>query len=84
MLNKFLNRDDVIKFIKELATEDVYLNKDIPNKIYGEKINKTEYPIYTFVDAIFKYYIIIDDIELFDNYSISDSSNFMECKTNNC
>ncbi len=68
MLNKFLNRDDVIKFIKELATEDVYLNKDIPNKIYGEKINKTEYPIYTFVDAIFKYYIIIDDIELFDNY----------------
>lgn len=68
MFNKILSRDDVVSFLKELATEEVYLNKDIPNKIYGEKINKTEYPIYTFIDAIVKYCIVIDDIELFDNY----------------
>lgn len=68
MLNKILNRDDVLSFLKELVTEDVYLNKDIPNKIYGEKINKTEYPLYTFIDAVVKYCIIIEDIELFDNY----------------
>ncbi len=68
MLNKILNREDIISFLKELTTEEIYINKDIPNKIYGERINKTEYPAYIFIDAIVKYCIIIDDIELFDNY----------------
>lgn len=68
MLEKVLKHEDVIKFIKELGTEEVYQNKEIPNKINGEKIAKIEYPIYIFIDAIIKYSIIIDDIELFNNY----------------
>lgn len=68
MLEKVLKHEDVIKFIKELGREEVYQNKDIPNKINGEKISKIEYPIYIFIDAIVKYSIIIDDIELFNNY----------------
>ncbi len=68
MLNQILEREDIKDFIKLLTTESLYINKNVPNKISEEKITKIEYSLYTFVDAIIKYFIIIGDIELFDNY----------------
>ena len=68
MFYKIFKREDITQFIKTILSEDIYINKDIPNMISEEKISKIEYPIYIFIDAIIKYFIIIDDERLFDNY----------------
>ena len=68
MFYKIFKREDITQFIKTVLSEDIYINKDIPNMISEEKISKIEYPIYIFIDAIIKYFIIIDDERLFDNY----------------
>ena len=73
MLEKVLKHEDVIKFIKELGTEEVYQNKEIPNKINGEKIAKIEYPIYIFIDAIMSVVspVTLDPATRFHLYIIS-------------
>lgn len=68
MLQEILNRNDIKSFIKMMTTQQVYINKDIPNRISNEKISGVEYSTYIFIDAIVKYFIIINDIKLFDNY----------------
>lgn len=68
MLNSIFQREDVIKTISEIITIDEFNPKNIPNRINEEAIVKEEYSIYMFLDALYKYAIIIEDEDLFPKY----------------
>ena len=67
MLDSYLNREDVLSFIKELKTSERYYEKknslNIPILYYSY-----EEALFIFYDALLKYKIIIDDLYLFPEY----------------
>lgn len=68
MLDKYLNRKEVISFIDELENNNIFCSiSAYENSNYGKYIG-SELALYTFYDALMKYKIIIDDIELFDDF----------------
>lgn len=68
MLSKYLKQDIVKTLFKKITTDEKFIHKDIPNRINEEKINQKEYALYVFLDAIIKYAILVDDIDLFDKF----------------
>lgn len=67
MLDSYLCRDDVKKFINELKTSERYFKKT--SNIYMSNLYTSyEAALYIFYDALLKYKIIINDIYLFDEY----------------
>lgn len=68
VLSKYLKKDSVQELLKKITTDERFIQKDIPNRINEEKVNVREYPLYILLDAIMKYVIIIDDMQLFDKF----------------
>ena len=68
MLDELLQREIVLKFIKELKTNDRYFCKKCTMAHVKSIYISNEIALYIFYDALFKYKIIIDDIYLFDEY----------------
>ena len=67
MLDSYLCRVDVKKFINELKTSERYFKKT--SNIYMSNLYTSyEAALYIFYDALLKYKIIINDIYLFDEY----------------
>lgn len=68
MLDKYLNRKEVISFINELENNNIFCSiSAYENSNYGKYIG-SELALYTFYDALMKYKIIIDDENLFDDF----------------
>ena len=83
MLKNILTSNSVKAFFDEIITGDKYNNKIIPNRICSEKIDSKEYCLYTALDAIIKYHIIINDKELFEKYLSLLKSLLKKVKTHN-
>ena len=68
MLDKYLNRKEIISFIDELENNNIFCSLSAyENSNYGKYIG-SELALYTFYDALMKYKIIIDDDNLFDDF----------------
>ena len=68
MLDELLSKKEVLCFIKEIKTNDRYFQKNNSSSL-NTKIKETkELALYIFYDALFKFKIIIDDNNLFDDY----------------
>ncbi len=67
MLENIWKRDDVKSLLSEVTLQVKFNHKDIPNTFCEEKITKKQYSLYTCMDAIIKYFIIVDD-NRFDRY----------------
>ena len=68
MLDEYFQREDVLRFIKELKTSPKCLRKSaFAESKYGRLI-QDELALYLFYDIIFKYKIIIDDPYLFPDF----------------
>lgn len=63
MLNKFLDRVEVKEMLVEAITQSKFVQKEIPNTFCGEKITQEQYCLYIILDALIKYYIILEDYE---------------------
>ncbi len=61
MLENIWKRDDVKSFLSEVILQIKFNQKDIPNTFCEEKITRKQYSLYTCMDAIIKYFIIVDD-----------------------
>jgi len=68
VLEDILKREDVILFIDDLRCNERYFNKNDFNFSHKEFYHSNELALYIFYDALLKYYIILDDIFLFDEY----------------
>ena len=68
MLEKIFNRTDVKKILVDTITQSKLIEKEIPNTICGEKMQQEQYCLYLVIDAIIKYFIIVDDENNFDDY----------------
>ncbi|MBQ9018965.1 MAG: hypothetical protein IJ097_01465 [Bacilli bacterium] len=68
MLDKYLKNYDVIKLIKELRTSERYFNKRVGNSTNSFISMSNDEALYIFYEALYKYKIIIDDDNLFDEY----------------
>lgn len=68
MLDDLLRNKDVLSFTDNIKTSDRYFNKK-SDKIFEDSIYvSNEVALFIFYDALLKYKIIIDDINLFNNY----------------
>lgn len=69
MFLDILKREDVHNFLLEITIDETrFSKKEIPYMICEEKISVTEYNLFTLLDALFKYSIIIDDLTYFDEF----------------
>ena len=69
MFLDILKREDVHDFLLEITIDETrFSKKEIPYMICEEKISVTEYNLFTLLDALFKYSIIIDDLTYFDEF----------------
>ena len=67
MLDEYLLRDDVLKFIKNLKTNESYYQKIHSFSHYPFPVS-SEIALYIFYDVLLKYKMIIDDDKLLDDY----------------
>ena len=68
MLDEYIKRDDVKKFIKELINNHRYYEKSFNSESVYSRYILNEMALYTFYDALIKYKIVLDDIYLFDEF----------------
>ena len=68
MLDDYIKRDDVKKFIKELINNHRYYEKSFNSESVYSRYILNEMALYTFYDALIKYKIVLDDIYLFDEF----------------
>lgn len=68
MLDDYLQRDDVLEFIRELKTNERYFLKNKDNFFDRYIYMSNEISLYIFYEALYKYKVILDDIYLFDEY----------------
>ena len=68
MLDEYIRRDDVKKFIKELINNHRYYEKSFNSESVYSRYILNEMALYTFYDALIKYKIVLDDIYLFDEF----------------
>jgi hypothetical protein len=68
VLEDILKREDVILFIDDLRSNERYFKKNDYNFSSNGFYHSNELALYIFYDALVKYYIILDDIFLFDEY----------------
>lgn len=70
VLEEYLKKSEVGRFIKELEMNPKYLKMNVHRETsYGKNI-KEELALYLFYDIILKYKIIVDDPYLFDEFLI--------------
>ncbi len=67
MLDEYFQMKSVLDFIKDLKTNDCYFAKNHSFSNHS-LIVSSELALYIFYDALFKYKLIIDDIDMFDDY----------------
>ena len=69
MFLDILKREDVRSFLLEIMMDETrFSKKEIPYMICEEKMSVTEYNLFTLLDALFKYSIIIEDFTYFDEF----------------
>lgn len=68
MLDDYIKRDDIKKFIKELINNHRYYEKSFNSESVYSRYILNEMALYTFYDALIKYKIVLDDIYLFDEF----------------
>ena len=68
MLDEYIKRDDVKKFIKELINNHRYYEKSFNSESVYSRYILNEMALYTFYDALIKYKIVLDDVFLFDEF----------------
>lgn len=68
MFLNIFNREDIRSFLSDTFVQKRYNDKEIPLTIGDEKITKEQYSFYVAIDAIIKYFILIEDLEKFDSY----------------
>ena len=69
MFLEILKREDVQSFLLEITTDETrFSKKEIPYMICEEKISVMEYNLFTLLDALFKYSVIVEDLTYFDEF----------------
>lgn len=68
MLDEYLKNSNVLKFIKEIRTSERYFNKSVGNSTNSFICMSNDAALYIFYEAIYKYKIIIDDKDRFNEY----------------
>ena len=68
MLEEYLQRLDVIDFMKRLKTSECYFEKSNYGFLNHTLCVSSEFALYIFYDALLKFKIIVDDNDLFDEY----------------
>ena len=69
MFLEILKREDVQNFLLEITTDETrFSKKEIPYMICEEKISVMEYNLFTLLDALFKYSVIVEDLTYFDEF----------------
>jgi len=68
VLKEYLKRNDVLKIIKEIKTNDKYFNKSTNNLSNSFMCISNEIALFIFYDALYKYKIIINDNNLLEEY----------------
>lgn len=61
MIENILKREDVRGFLGEVLSQSKFNQKEIPNTFCEEKITKMQYSLFICLDAIIKYFIIVDN-----------------------
>ena len=67
MLDEYFQMKSVKSFIKDLKTNDCYFAKNHSFSNHSLTVSY-ELALYIFYDALFKYKMIIDDLDMFDEY----------------
>ena len=68
MLDDLLKHSGVVSLIREIKTNDHYFNKNRDKFVMPDMYISSELALYVFYDALLKYKIILDDLDLFDEY----------------
>ena len=68
MFDDILRREDVILFIDNLRNNERYYKKTGTNFLNSSFYHSDELALYVFYDALIKYYIILNDVFLFDEF----------------
>lgn len=71
MLDEILKREDTKNLLKEVCYNNLYNTKETKTSIDYENYFIKEKPLFTIMDALYKYKIIIDDIYYLDEYIAS-------------
>lgn len=61
MIEDILKREDVKSFLGEVLSQEKFHRKEIPNTFCEEKITKLQYSLFICLDAIIKYFILLND-----------------------
>ena len=67
MLDEYFQMKNVLDFMKDLKTNDCYFAKNHSFSDHSLVVS-SELALYIFYDALFKYKLIIDDFDMFDEY----------------
>ena len=68
MFNTIFNKESVKIFLRKIIKGEVYKDKEFPKTICEEKIDDSFYSLFIGLDAIIKYSIIVDDINMLHEY----------------
>ena len=68
VLERYLLKSNVLKFIKEIKTNEKYFNKKSSLSTNSFIYVSNDVALYIFYDALYKYKVIINNEELFDEY----------------
>ena len=68
MLEDYLQRQDVIDFMKRLKTSECYYQKNSYDLHNHSLTVSNELALYIFYDALLKFKIIVDDVDFFSDY----------------
>jgi len=68
VLSDYLNREDVLIFIDDLKNNERYFKKTGTHFLNNTFYHSDELALYIFYDALLKYYIILNDVFLFDEF----------------
>ena len=70
MLERIFQRRDVCDFIEEILSDPKYIKKKNSNIRNNESFVESQQSLFIFLDALFKYAVIIQDEEYLDNYVV--------------
>lgn len=68
MFSNIFQNNEVREELKKICSRTCYQEKDIPITISEEKLDIVNYSLFMFIDALIKYYIIVDDDLYISNY----------------
>lgn len=70
MLDELIRRDDVENLLEDICNSARYYDKKITNSMGYQMYSGVEQILFLFYDALFKYKIIIDDMDYFDDFFV--------------